>query len=785
MSFVAKIFVDYSEVGPACGPYDLYSITDNTGIYGENCSANVEATSPFLTDVPKGDGITGLTASTGFTFTAPSPLTKKIKIVFKGNCSGNLPVYVCIVGIPTPTPTPTPTATPTATPTVTPTPTPACVMNGGSATFVAEPTPTPTATGTPTPTPTATNVPSGRCWTLTYNNQLPTDLYVRYRKNETSEVVTVLISSLEVMDNGDGTYDAAICVSPGGSYNEPVFVQGGIEQAGGTYLWSMGGDCTSSAVCLISSPDPTPTLTPTPTATPTPYYLQLQPCTQAPGTGVVWTINAYTQLQIQVGDIFWSAGGAYYQVINYQQAQPNPVGTIDGSKAPSEIQSCADTPNPYVPPTVNPGVSLLIHTGQTFGNSSGPCNMYESDIATNSTNVYLSGHTIPANGDYAYTTAACNQTYVGNSNYYASLVNSIRYTFTIGDGGYINNVTNCANVPTFTPTPTPTVTPTPTATPTPYYLQLQPCSEAPGTGIVWTINAFTQLQIQVGDIFHSAGGAYYQVINYQQAQPNPVGTIDGSKSTEYTSCDDTLGHYVAPPVNPGVSLLIHTGQTFSDTNTICGMQQSDIATNSGTVFLNGHGTPVNGDYAYTTAACSQTYVGNSNYYASLVGGTKYAFTIGDGGYINNVTNCSSAPTFTPTPTVTPTPTPTATSPAGGDFPAGAYITITNDNTWQQDSFTNCSGNYNYTGRVTVNLFNSDGSPLNAPTNLIVTFVVSNSSCIYVNNYNDYITITAGTSTGSAGYNASGYEMCPFDSNCSPYTNYWTYDSNDKGLTMVP
>lgn len=452
MSFVAKIFVDYSEVGPACGPFDLYSITDNTGIYGENCAANEISPTPFLTDVPKGNGITGLTANGGFTFTAPSPLTKKIQIRFKGNCSGKTPIDVCIVGIPTPTPTPTPTATPT----VTPTPTPACVMNGGSAIYTAEPTgtptPTPTATATPTvtPTPTATSVSSGRCWTLLFNNLLPTDMYVRYRNNLTTNVETVLINTLEVMDNGDGTFTAAICVAPGGSYNEPVFVQGGIEQAGGSFLWSMGDNCTTAPVCFINSTDPTPTPTPTatPTATPTPYYLQLQPCSQAPGTGIVWTINAYTQSQIQVGDIFWSAGGAYYQVINYQQAQPNPVGTIDGSKAPSEIQSCADTPNPYVAPPVNPGVSILIHTGQTFSNSTEPCNMYESEIGTDSGNVFLSGHTIPANGDYAYTTAACNQTYVGNSNYYASLVNSIRYAFTIGDGGYINNVTACGVINT-------------------------------------------------------------------------------------------------------------------------------------------------------------------------------------------------------------------------------------------------------------------------------------------------------------------------------------------------
>ena len=121
MSFVAKIFVNHDEVGPGCGPFDLYSVTDTTGIYGENCSANVISTTPFLVDVPRGDGITGLTASTGYTFTAPSPLTKKIQIRFKGVCVDNPSIEICIIGIPTPTPTPTPSPTPTATPTATPT----------------------------------------------------------------------------------------------------------------------------------------------------------------------------------------------------------------------------------------------------------------------------------------------------------------------------------------------------------------------------------------------------------------------------------------------------------------------------------------------------------------------------------------------------------------------------------------------------------------------------------------------------------------------------------------
>lgn len=215
-----------------------------------------------------------------------------------------------------------------------------------------------------------------------------------------------------------------------------------------------------------STPDG-PTFTPTPTPTETPWYLQLSRCDSAPNTVTGWTINTYVQSQIMVGDIFLSAGGFYYQVINYQTAQPSPAGIIDGSKASEQYQSCDDTPGHYVAPPVNPGVTLLIHTGQTFNNSDEPCAMYESAIGTNSLNVYLSGHTIPVNGDYVYTTAVCNETYVGNSNYYASLVSSTRYAFTIGDGGYINNVRNCSA----TPTPTPTATVTPTPTPEPVYLR--------------------------------------------------------------------------------------------------------------------------------------------------------------------------------------------------------------------------------------------------------------------------------------------------------------------------
>jgi len=230
--------------------------------------------------------------------------------------------------------------------------------------------------------------------------------------------------------------------------------------------------------------------------------------------------------------------------------------------------------------------------------------------------------------------------------------------------------------PTTTPTPTPTGTPTSTGTPTitstptststaetPYYLLLSRCDAEPNTVTGWTLNTYTQSQIMVGDIFYSAGGYYYQVINYQTQQPNPAGTLDGSKSNDYTSCDQTPGHWVAPPPIVGHALLIYTGETYASSTSACNdvVYQSDAGTSGTTWYLSGHTIPANGDYLYTSEYCLplETAVGNSNYYIAFSGGTKYVMTIGSSGYINNVTTCGATPTSTPTSTSTSTPTSTS------------------------------------------------------------------------------------------------------------------------------
>jgi len=141
---------------------------------------------------------------------------------------------------PTPTPTPTSTGTPTPTPTTSPTPTPTTTG------------PTPTATETPTPTPTVTGEDC-LCFCVTYDpDDLPNDLYVRYKVCGTASVETELISALESIDNGDGTFTACICVLQGGTYATPVCVQGGLELLCPSGIsWVMGSSCTDATTCLL------------------------------------------------------------------------------------------------------------------------------------------------------------------------------------------------------------------------------------------------------------------------------------------------------------------------------------------------------------------------------------------------------------------------------------------------------------------------------------------------------------------------------------------------------
>jgi hypothetical protein len=107
------------------------------------------------------------------------------------------------------------------------------------------------------------------CWTVTYSaGSIPNDLYLRWRRSIDDTVVTELITNIETMDNGNGTYTVGVCAAISGAYSTPVFVQGGVEVSGGAYILEAGGSCTSNGGCLVFNPTPA---TPSPTA-PAPFY---------------------------------------------------------------------------------------------------------------------------------------------------------------------------------------------------------------------------------------------------------------------------------------------------------------------------------------------------------------------------------------------------------------------------------------------------------------------------------------------------------------------------------
>lgn len=121
-------------------------------------------------------------------------------------------------------------------------------MGPGAGTYTAEECPlfcSPTPPPPPPPTPS-----EGNCYTLTYTT-IPGDLFVRYRRISDDTIVTELINSLETMDNGNGTYTAAICVSTIAPYNIPTCVQGGVEVTCDPYTWDLGSTCTFNGQCFL------------------------------------------------------------------------------------------------------------------------------------------------------------------------------------------------------------------------------------------------------------------------------------------------------------------------------------------------------------------------------------------------------------------------------------------------------------------------------------------------------------------------------------------------------
>lgn len=288
------VLVQGTSIGTDAGPFNIYHTSvDAANILG---SLNYTRTQVLA----------------GITFSTVPDGVNSFYIVSSGICGNSGSANLVV---PTNSPTAAPTAAPTPSPTaapVTPAPvTPAPVTPSPTAAPVtpspvtpspitpspteAPVTPAPVTPAPVTPTPTAAPVtpapvtpapatpapvtpspttPVGMCWTVTYSS-VPNDLYLRWRRSIDDTVVTELITSIETLDNGNGTYTAGVCAAITGAYSTPVFVQGGIEIGGGAYIVEAGGSCTGNSGCLIGQEAPAVTpapVTPAPAAaTPSPY----------------------------------------------------------------------------------------------------------------------------------------------------------------------------------------------------------------------------------------------------------------------------------------------------------------------------------------------------------------------------------------------------------------------------------------------------------------------------------------------------------------------------------
>jgi hypothetical protein len=77
------------------------------------------------------------------------------------------------------------------------------------------------------------------------------DISVRWRNCDNDTITTTNISSLQSIDNNDGTFTTYICVKQGSSYSTPVCVENDLEIVCPTGVsWILGGSCGDDIDCF-------------------------------------------------------------------------------------------------------------------------------------------------------------------------------------------------------------------------------------------------------------------------------------------------------------------------------------------------------------------------------------------------------------------------------------------------------------------------------------------------------------------------------------------------------
>ena len=336
--------------------------------------------------------------------------------------------------------------------------------------------------------------------------------------------------------------------------------------------------------------------------------------------------------------------------------------------------------------------------------------------------------------------------------------------------------------PTSTPTPTPTTggvtqTPTPTPTPTPtsgggteslmiYARDVDPTRAvltmfykvnsggninipgATGTQIpaectfIYTITGLTNGDVitvgtSIDCVMTGADGIFMTCPSSISSNVTYVYVMD-APLTQVISLTIDSGNIPTPPSSPTptpsnvpVGIGVYTGATFGSSGLAC----ADTNYPSITVYIGPGDTLSNGDILYSNIGLTTPFVGNDNYYR-IYSGSFYAATISAGGYVSNLTSCSSV-TPTPTPTQTQTPTPSGAASAtlswsysitGG--PTSQYMYLYVNGSIVESRSATSSGNYSvYVGDVIyVDMGASGCSGGSSKANVYTVGIINDASC---------------------------------------------------------
>jgi len=206
------------------------------------------------------------------------------------------------------------------------------------------------------------------------------------------------------------------------------------------------------------------------------------------------------------------------------------------------------------------------------------------------------------------------------------------------------------------PSPTPTALPpsaTPTDTPAPVYYSLRNCVQDTGTTYYSQALPFGTITGLTGSppypraygVFpnepFNANHGYWQVEWYTYTEPDLAHSVYLDQyNINLTGCPN---FDPTPEPTPGIGFGIHTGQTYSNSSTVCSTytNPSQVYMQSTTGYLNADTTPNVGDFFYNTVYChaGDEFAGNSNWYAVAYSGTIYAIQIGSTGVITGVVTC--------------------------------------------------------------------------------------------------------------------------------------------------